>query len=312
LGHEVNGQVIEAGSGVKDINLGDRVTLQRYLPCCSIKEIDPECNPCQEGNYPLCENFSKGKMPSNLGAGFSDHFIAHRSQLLKVPDEITNEQAVMLEPTSVSLHAVLKHPPKEGEKVLVIGAGSIGLNVIQIAKIVNPRCSVYVLERFELKKELSYKFGADYVLEGDIYKAVSEVTGGNLYMAPLKNNHILGGFDLIYDCVASSNTIHDSMRWLKAKGTYVMIGAQLKPATFDHTPIFHQELTIVGVNSHGNEKYLGKKISSFELAMEMILERKINLERFISHRFSLNKYREAFMLVKENPEKVVKVVFEIE
>ncbi|UCD58708.1 MAG: alcohol dehydrogenase catalytic domain-containing protein, partial [Candidatus Hydrogenedentota bacterium] len=110
MGHELVGRVLEVGEGVTDLAPGDRVTLQRYLPCCSMKEIEPPCQPCQEGNYTLCKNFSEGPNYENLGAGFGDHFKAHRSQLVKVPDEIPDEVAVLIEPAAVSLHAVLKRP----------------------------------------------------------------------------------------------------------------------------------------------------------------------------------------------------------
>jgi threonine dehydrogenase-like Zn-dependent dehydrogenase len=311
MGHEVVGEVIEVGSGVKDFSPGDRVTLQRYLPCCSMKEITPPCGPCSRGDYTLCENFSVGTLPENLGAGFSEEFIAHASQLLKVPKKIPDEFAVLIEPTAVSLHAVLKRPPKTNEKVLVIGAGTIGLNVVQIAKKINPNCSLFLLEKIDFKKRLAKKLGADHILSGDPYEAVAAATGGKLYRGALKNNTILGGFDLIYDCVGYARTIHDSLRWLAARGDYVMIGNRLSPICFDQTPIWQQELSLVGINAHGMETYRGKKISSFELAMKFITEGKITLNGFVTHRFPLDEYKEAFRLVRKKSADVIKAVFEI-
>lgn len=312
MGHELIGTVLETGSGVKDLKPGDRVTMQRYLPCCSMLEIDPPCGPCRDGNYTQCENFSEGRMPANLGAGFSDRFVAHASQLLKVPDEITDDQAVLLEPTAVSLHAVLRRPPRDGEQVLVIGAGTIGLNVVQFARTICPGCTIHVLERIPFKKELARTLGADAVLEGDPYDAIARVTGGKVYRGPLKNTTMLGGFDLIYDCVGHNGTVHDSLRWLKSRGTYVMIGNQLTPITFDQTPLWNQELTMLGVNSHGMETHAGRTLSSFALAMEMIAQRRISLDGFITHRFTLDNYREAFRLALEKPGHVIKVVFEMQ
>jgi len=311
MGHELIGTVDEVGSGVKDLRPGERVTMQRYLPCCSMLEITPACGPCRAGNYTLCENFSARTMPANLGAGFSDTFVAHASQLLKVPDTITDEEAVLVEPASVSLHAVLRRPPAPGEKVLVIGAGTIGLNVIQFARAICPEATISVLERIPFKKDLAFKLGADAVLEGDPYDAAAKATGGKVYRGALKNTTMLGGFDLIYDCVGHNATVHDSLRWLKARGTYVMIGNQLSPITFDQTPLWNQELTMLGVNSHGMETYQGRTISSFSLAMEMIAEKRISLEGFITHRFKLDNYQAAFRLALEKPGHVIKVIFEM-
>lgn len=311
MGHEVIGRVIEIGDEVKDLKVGDRVTLQKYLPCCSMKDITPPCIHCREGNYTLCENFSEGTMPENLGAGFGDHFIAHQSQLVKVPDAIPDDIAVLIEPAAVSLHSVLKRPPGNKEKVLIIGAGTIGLNVIQFAKIINPKCTLYLLERIAFKQELGLKLGVDHLIEGDPYESISQLTDGKLYRAPLGNDNILGGFDLIYDCVGYSKTINDSLRWLKAKGTYVMIGNQLEPVCFDQTPVWQQELTMMGINAHGCEEYKGKRISSFDLAIDMIKKKKISLKGFVTHRFSLKDYKKAFALVKNKSEEVIKAVFEI-
>ena len=309
LGHEVLGRVIEAGPSVSSLAPGDRVVLQRYLPCCSIKEIEPPCPPCRDGNYTLCENFSVGAMPENLGAGFSEEFIAHESQLMKVPEALHDDQAVMIEPTAVSLHAVLKRPPNKGEKVLVIGAGTIGLGVIQAAKAVSPDHSLCVLEKISFKKDLARTLGADEILSGDPYNAAAIATGGKLYRGPMGNNIMLGGFDLIYDCVGYSRTVHDSLRWLRARGDYVMIGNQLSPVSFDQTPIWNQELSIMGINAHGMEEFAGRRISSFGLAMEMVQNGKIKLDGLITHRFPLSSYREAFRLVKTKSEDVIKAVF---
>ncbi len=308
MGHELVGIVVETGAGVTDLSVGDRVVLQRYLPCCSIKEIDPPCNSCREGNYTLCENFSAGEMPLNLGAGFGDHFIAHRSQVIKVPDMISDDTAVMIEPTAVSLHAVLRRPPQKDERLLVIGAGVIGLNVIRFARLLQPECRIHVLEKIPFKKDLAKLMGADVVLEGDPYEATAGHTGARLYRGPLGNSVLLGGFDLIYDCVGQSATIHDSLRWLRSRGDYVMIGNQLSPVRFDQTPVWNQEISLTGVNSHGCETYLGEKISTFDLTIKMITQGIVNLDGFITHRFPLADYREAFKRIHSGGEKIIKAV----
>jgi 2-desacetyl-2-hydroxyethyl bacteriochlorophyllide A dehydrogenase len=311
MGHEVVGTVVEKGPGVTGLAAGDRVILERYLPCCSTKEINPPCGPCRQGNYTLCENFSEGALPPNLGAGFSEHFLAHKTQLVKVPKDISDDQAVLVEPTAVSLHAVLSRPPKKGEKVLVIGAGTIGLGVIQIAKALGPDFTLHALEKIPFKMKLAKKYGADKILEGDPYEAMAKATGARLYRGPLGNNTTLGGFDLIYDCVGYSATIHDSLRWLAAKGDYIMIGNQLSPVSFDQTPIWQQELTLKGINAHGAETYQGKKTSSFALALELISKKKVNINGLITHRFPFADYKEAFKLAKEKSGDVIKVVLKI-
>ncbi len=90
-----------------------------------------------------------------------------------------------------------------------------------------------------------------------------------------------------------------------------MIGNQLEPVSFDQTPLWHQELKMIGTNSHGMESYNGRRIATFDLVIEMIKDGRLNLDPFITHRFALEDYRRAFKLVREKKENVIKVVFEI-
>lgn len=310
MGHEVVGRIVETGPAVTDLDTDDRVVLQRYLPCCSMKGISPPCPPCREGNYPLCENFSQGSMPENLGAGFGDHFVAHRSQLMKVPASLSDDQAVLVEPAAVSLHAVLRRRPAPQNRVLVIGAGVIGLNVIQFARRIEPRCRLHVMEPIRFKQDLAKRFGADRIIEGDLYQGVADATGAKYYAGALNNRTLLGGYDLIYDCVGSSKTLHNALRWLRAQGHYVMVGNQLSPVRFDQTPVWQQEVSISGVNSHGMETFDGRRASSFDLVMEMIGDGRIDLDGFITHRFPLSRYRRAFSMIRARKEPVIKVVFD--
>jgi threonine dehydrogenase-like Zn-dependent dehydrogenase len=311
MGHEVVGRVEEIGDEVSELMVGDRVVMQSYLPCCSVKDIDPWCPSCQEGNYCTCENFSEGAMPGNTGAGFSDQFVGHEAQLLKVPDDITDTQAVLIEPAAVSLRAVLKRPPLTTDNVLVIGAGTIGLNVIQFTKTITPECRISVMEPIAFKQPLALELGADQVLTGEPYEDVSNTTGGKLYHGALGNTNLLGGFDVVYDCVGKSKTIHNSLRWLRAGGDYVMIGNQLAPVAFDQTPLWHQELRMIGTNSHGMETHNGRQISTFELVIEMIHDGRINLDPLITNRFRLEDYKAAFNLARSKSEDVIKIVFDM-
>jgi 2-desacetyl-2-hydroxyethyl bacteriochlorophyllide A dehydrogenase len=311
MGHEMMARVVEKGPGVTGLKTGDRVAMQRYTACCATLEIDPPCPPCREGNFPLCQAFPSKKMPEELGAAFSDIFIAHEEQLIRIPDVLTDEQAVLVEPSAVALHTVFRRLPSPGKKILVIGAGTIGLNLIQIAKAVCPESRVFVMEPFPLKLELAKRMGAETLPDGNAYDAAGIATGAQVFHGHLKNSTLLGGFDVIYDSVGSSATIHDSLRWLAPRGDYVMVGTQLKSVGFDITPLWNQELRMIGVNAHGMEEYGGRKISSFELAMEWAAEGRISFDGFITHRFALEDYRDAFRTIQEHPGSVIKAVFDM-
>lgn len=311
LGHETVGEIIEVGKKVTKFKVGDRVCMNKYMACCDLKGFSEEeqCEMCKAGNYADCENYgeeSKVKFP--IGAGMGDTYIAPEGQLLSV-EGLSDDDAVLIEPFAVSLHAVLKRVPKPKEKVLVIGAGMIGLNCIQFTKLLEPNCEIYVMENNPNKHEFAKKLGADHILKGEPYQAVAEATGGKLY-GKGKNRMILGGFDVIYDCVGKGTLFNDTLRWLKAQGTLVKIGYQMTKTKFDETPIWWQGLNIIGADSHGMEDFKGKKISTFEIVKDMMLKKQLITDGFITHRFKLDDYKKAFKLLIENPKDTIKVVLE--
>ncbi|NOX58138.1 MAG: alcohol dehydrogenase catalytic domain-containing protein, partial [Planctomycetes bacterium] len=138
LGHENVAVVEDTGSGVSDWKRGDRVVCEPSLSCIP-RAVDPPCASCAQGQFSLCESFGgrgqldKGTMIglNNFTSGsWSPYFVAHRSQLYRVPESINDEQAVLVDPIACSLHAVLRCRPKQDEVALVIGAGIIGQGVV--------------------------------------------------------------------------------------------------------------------------------------------------------------------------------------
>lgn len=312
LGHETVGVVEEVGPEVRKFKVGDRVTLMEYMSCCGNKDIRPLCPRCAEGNYCLCENYGE-KPPIKLpitGGGFGDYYLAPEHQLCKVFDELTDDQATLIEPTAVSLHAVLRHTPKPGEKVLVLGAGAIGLGIVQCLRILQPECRIYVMEKVASRQEFALRLGAHEILKGEPYSAVAKATGAKLYEGMFHNKMMLGGFDVVYDCVGSKWAFHNCLRWLRARGTLVKVGHHMCPTEYDETPIWWQELNIVGIDAHGMEERDGRAITTFDYAQELMREGLYRTEGFITHRFKLDDYKKAFKILLENPPGVVKIVLD--
>lgn len=312
LGHEIYGTVLEAGTDVKDLQPGDKVAFLGFFPNCKAAGLDP-CRPCAEGNYTLCLVPQKATLPINRGGGFSEYMVAHRSQWVKLPAEFTEDQALMTEPIAVAAHAVLKHPPAPGAKVLVIGAGTVGLNIAQVTKAIQPDASVTVLARYAAQEEMARRLGADHVIRGvDPYKAVAEDTGGGLFEGIMGSRMILGGYDVIHDTVGSGKTFEDALRWVKGQGAIVLSGVQLAASKIDFTPIWHQEINVTGINCHGQEHYGSASRTSFEWAIALIQEGKVQTAPFISHRFPLREIRKAIEVMKQKGrEPTYKIVLEI-
>ena len=121
---------------------------------------------------------------------------------------------------------------------------------------------------------------------------------------------LMGGFDVIFDCVGKGTLFNDTLRWLKAQGTLVKVGYQMTKTKFDETPIWWQGLQIIGADSHGLEIVNGKPMQTFDLIKDMMLKKEIITDGFITHRFPLDDYKKAFKLLIENPRDTIKVVLE--
>src|SRR5918998_5886614 len=135
LGHELVGVVAEDNG---DLRAGERVVLEPALGCAA-RGIDPPCPYCASGRHNLCLNVAKGTLAPGIQTGFcrdtgggwsEGTLVAHPSQLHRVPENVSDEAAVAIEPLACAVHAALKADPKEDETALVIGAGSVGLFVV--------------------------------------------------------------------------------------------------------------------------------------------------------------------------------------
>jgi threonine dehydrogenase-like Zn-dependent dehydrogenase len=311
LGHEVVGQVSEVGSGVTSLKVGDRVIMDHEAPNCISQGIEPPCRHCQQANYLLCENASLGQGPCGVGGGWGDGFTAHEAGAYHVPDDLDDEAAVLIEPLSVAVRAALRRLPRADEQALVVGCGIIGLAVIQAVRALSPGCRVTAMARHPQQVQMAHQLGADRVLAGeDPYEATARITGGKLYDGMLGNRAILGGFDVVYDCVGSARTLQDSLRWARAGGTVVLTGAHLELMHLDLTPVWYQEVNLVGTLGHGREEWNGGELSTYDLTAELLRQGKLTAEGLITHRFPLERWPEAVRAAADKRSGAIKVVLD--
>ncbi len=312
LGHEVVGQVVEVGPEVTRFKVGDRVVMEsRYAgPNCHTQEIDPPCRFCAQGQTRLCENASLGKGPDGVGGGWGDGYTAHESEVWPLPQDIDDDQASLIEPMAVALHGVLRRPPAPGERALVIGAGIIGLLTVQAIKAIEPEAHVSVMARYPHQIEAARRLGADLVItDGDLYEEVARATGARLYRAPMNRGMLLGGFEVIYDCVGSKETVCDGLRWARAGGALILLGITLGNLKVDLNPVWYQEVDLIGSHTFGMEDWRSRRVHTFDLVIEMLQAGTLTAAGLITHRFPLEDYRQAIATALDKHTGSIKVTF---
>jgi threonine dehydrogenase-like Zn-dependent dehydrogenase len=323
LGHEVVGEITETGPGVKNRKVGERVALNPWLSC-GPRGIQPMCPACQEGHYFFCQNFHKGNLPTAIhigncnvvNGGFAPFLAAHESQLFPVPDEVSDDQAVLSDPFSVSLHAILKAPPPPGGSALVYGCGTLGLLSVAILNALYPDCEVFVVARHPMQEKLALEMGATHVMRTrdlvEIIETIAQRFKLHLERPPGSLPWMMGGVDVIYDTIGAPDTLEVGLRITRPRGSIVVTGVS-RPRRFEWTPHYFKEINLIGSNAFAIEDFEGERLHGYEIYFRLLQQKRLKLPQLITHRYRLDQYQEA-LLVAENKDrhKAVKVIFDFQ
>jgi threonine dehydrogenase-like Zn-dependent dehydrogenase len=313
LGHEMVGELIEVGDAVGDFQTGDRVVRWGRASDCRARGRTELCPACARGHRVLCQCASEPVEHPPIGGGFGDSFITPASTLLPVPQGLTDEHAIFTEPLAVAIHAAWRRPPEAGDRVLVLGCGTIGFLLIQVARILQPACAITALAQFPWQAELALAYGAEHVIlaSDDGFAQVARLTDAKLYEGRAGNRMLLGGFDLVFDVVGAAGTLSNALRWTRAGGTVVLVGVNLHRMKLDVTPVWYQEVDLIGAVGHDVVKWEGESISTFALAMRWLRRGDVASEELLTHRFPLDAYQRAFDVATDKARhRSVKVAFE--
>jgi len=299
LGHEAVGRRTDTG---------ERVVLNPWLSC-GPRGIDPPCEACLAGRYPWCRNFRAGDLPVSIHLGncsaaagaHAERFAAHPSQLFPVPDEISDEAAVLADPVSVSLRSILLAPPADGQAVLVYGSGTLAYAAIALVRHLYPAAKVWAVTRAGRKAELARKLGAHEVLSSrpdELIAQVANKTGTTPLEPWSKQQWLQDGPAVVYDTIGSVQTVETSLRLLATGGTLVVSGVE-PPKRFEWTPLYFKELHIIGSNGFGLEEVGGVSKHAIEHYFDFVRDG-LDLTPVITHRFPLDRWQEAVLTVKNS------------
>ncbi|HEX9258903.1 MAG TPA: zinc-binding dehydrogenase [Acidimicrobiales bacterium] len=283
-GHEV----------VADTDAGERVVVEPVLGCVT-RGIDPPCPSCARGDLGNCERLAFGALEPGLqtgfccdtGGGWSTAMVAHASQLHAVPDGMSDEAAVMVEPTACAVHGALRAAPHEGDTVVVLGAGTLGLLTIAALRHLTKAGTIVAAAKYAHQRELAAELGADQVCEPDaLPRLVRRISGSLAY-----GNQLTGGADGVIDCVGDESTIAQSLALVRPRGQVTLVGM---PAgvKLNLTTLWHRETALAGAYAYGTEHLPdGSSPRTFDLAFDLVRDAK--LERLVTATYPLADYRRA-------------------
>lgn len=317
LGHEIVGTVTDAGprSGV---NEGDRVVAEPLLSCRD-KGFDDPCAACTRGEDHRCERRAEpGTLGcvgdgfgfnARFGGGWAEELVAPGPRCFTVPTSLADHDAVLAEPVAIAIHAVSRHRPEAGQRALVIGPGTIGMSTLMALRALAPQAEITVGGLGTFADDLARDLGAAHLIHGtrtDLVEDARRVTGGVL-RKPLVGRPVLdaGGFDVIYDCVGSEQTIDDALRMLRPGGCLVLLATSGRQKV-DWTLVWFRELSVVGTVFYAREREGRRAMAQ---AVDLLMDVRPG-ERMVTHRFPLEAHTTALLTAAKGPRaKAVKVAF---
>jgi threonine dehydrogenase-like Zn-dependent dehydrogenase len=324
LGHEISGRVIEAGPECRHA-VGTRVAVDPCIPCAA-RGIDPLCANCARGWTSSCLNLdsrvvSGGRslgFTQGLGGGWAEQVLAHVSMLHPVPDAVSDRGASLHEPVSIACHGILRAPPRDGEPVLVVGAGIIGLAALAALKGLFPGCPVTVLARHAHQAEAAAACGADHVVRTTAANAhfdeLARISGTRV-VGRKAHVMLLGGFPYVVEAVGAPQSVTEALRAVAHRGTVLLLGAA-GVSEVDLTPVWYKEAALVGSIDHTVDSGAAPGLAggagrhSVDRALDILASGLLPHDVVVTHEFPLDECRHAInTAIDRRNSHSIKVVF---
>ena len=281
LGHECAGEVEALGDGVTGFEKGDRVALELFDVCLT-------CVQCRSGNYHLCPSRKANGL--NINGGLREYMAVSSYALYKLPPEVDFELGALCEPLAVAVHGLRLVDIRFGDRVAVLGAGTIGLMAVAAAKAMGATY-IAATARHPHQKAMALALGADAVF-GDDAAGVGDITKAT------------GGADIVVETVGGhANTLADSLTVVGLGGRISVLGAFTQPVQIHPIMFFIKEPKVVGSNCYGRPG----RHSDYEIAIEIMRRNAESLRRCITHRYGLEDIVQAYATADDKSSGAIKV-----
>lgn len=290
LGHEFSGEVVQVGKNVETEWLHKRVGIFPLIPC-------RECIACKQEKYEMCRNYNY--LGSRCDGGFAEYVTVPASNLIELPENVSYEEAAMLEPMAVAVHAMRQADVAETDTIVVCGLGTIGMLLVMFLLEKGIR-NIMVIGNKDFQKEMIVKLGIDKQnfcnsRTEDIYEWIQKKTNGK-------------GVDVFFECVGKNETYAQAIELTAPAGKVCLVGnphADMDLEKKTYWKILRNQLTLIGT---WNSSFTGKKDDDWHYVLQLLQEKRIHPAAFISHRFSMEELEHGFEIMRDKTEHSIKVM----
>jgi len=283
IGHECSATVEAVGSSVNRVKVGDPVVIDPAIPC-------HQCDQCRKGRENTCDSVRFLGSPGLLGC-LCEYMVMPEECCYPTGGAITLEQAALCEPFSIGTYTAKRAQPAKGAKIAILGTGPIGLSVL-LATQVEKAGRIYVTDKIEARLKAALGAGADWAANPDN----TDIVGDILHAEPL-------GLDVVFECCGQQEALDQSFDLLQPGGLLVMVGtARQDTVSFNVDKFRRKELSI---------KYIRRQNDCVQKAMDLIGSGQADPDFMITHHFPLEQTVEAFDLVAEYADGVIKAMIDV-
>lgn len=285
VGHECAGVVEAIGKQVTKVKVGDRVAIDPAMFC-------GECDQCKSGRPHTCRNLTFLGCPGQAEGSLSEYIVMPEFTCFPISDTMSFDDAAISEPLAIGMYAVNRCLGVAGKKIGILGYGPIGMSVHLAAKAKDVK-EVYVTDKIDNRLSISRTTGANFSIHANSAQVSQKIM-----------EQVPEGLDVVFECCGKENAVNTAFDLLKPGGVLMLIGIP----KFDKWSLpvdkgRHKEITIINVR---------RQNGCVEETLELLQSGKVDIQKMITHRFNFKNTKEAFDLVSDYNDGVMKAMIDFD
>ena len=282
IGHELAGEVVGMGEGVTNLSIGDHIVIDPVISCSN-------CYPCSVGRHNVCSNLKA--LGVHTDGGFREYIVMPQKNVHKISKDICWEEAALIEPFTISAQVLSRGEVTEKDTIFLMGAGPIGLCILQGIKRIGAKC--FISDLLDQRLEMAKSMGADLTINAskqDVKKVILEKTGGV-------------GVPVVIDAACTNETFEEAIRLAAPAGRVVILGFESSPSRIAQFDIVSKELDVRGTRLNNHR---------FPAVIQWFNKKEVDAKALISHVFHFTDIKKAIEQAEYNHDETCKIVLKFD